>query len=293
MRLGYGLLAVIFLIAFPANSEADELGAQEVRAALTGIEHRCAADLPTAIATALSSINTAARQQGVDPIKAQSTPQGVLDAFAQTLQAAPDLGEQALARTVVNSILYEVDAAVEEGYAERLACNCTAGVGLELRSSPPNHTIVEPLPGTPAEQAGLLANDILIAINGTDTAGLPLAQVVRLIRGEPGSTVAVTVRRAGETEPQTFNITRVIIRVRAVTWSVDDGVGYIRVRSFTEDTGRAVRDALRDIRRQVRAPHGYVLDLRNNSGGLLDQVIEVADLFLDGGAVVTVRDDAG
>lgn len=290
MRLGVGVVAFALLAMFPARSEADEaLGAREIRAALGAIERRCAADLPAAATAALTSINATLAQNGGAPIETQPTTDGVLNAFTSALATTPALTESELARTVVSAVAHDIDANVDTGYMEVRACNCQAGVGLELSTTPQGHTVVEPLPGTPAEQAGIRASDVLIAVDGADASGLSLSEVVRLLRGEPESTLALTIRRASSPEPLTFTMTRAIIRVRTVTSSAEDGIGYIKIRSFTELTGRDVETALRDIRRDVRHPRGYILDLRNNSGGLLDQVIEVADLFVDGGPVLTVR----
>jgi carboxyl-terminal processing protease len=139
----------------------------------------------------------------------------------------------------------------------------------------------------PAARAGVLPGDRVIAIDGASVQGLRLYEVIVRLKGPVGSSVSLTVDRNGE--QRTFAMERATAHREAVTWRIVDGIGVITVESFPENAGRKVRDAIRDIQRELREPAGYILDLRDNSGGLLDQVIEVADYFLDGGPVLVVR----
>jgi carboxyl-terminal processing protease len=284
------LLAIACLTICPSESRAQEqLGAREIVAALNAIERRCAADVSTAIGPAIQQIRELAAHHGaMDLANAATTQQGVLETYERALAAAPTIDEAELARAAIDGMVSGVDGVVEGGYVEFRPCNCTAGIGVELRASEPYHTVLYPLPGTPAERAGLMPGDRIAAIDGVDVAGMQLARIVRLFRGEPGTTVSVTISRDNPAESATYVITRVVIIVRTVTWSTQGDVGHIAIKYFGENTARRVREAIREIRQHIRAPRGYIIDLRNNSGGLLDQAIETADLFLEAGVVGSV-----
>ena len=164
------------------------------------------------------------------------------------------------------------------------------GLGIEVTSEEGVVRVVSPIDGTPAERAGIQAGDYLTAINGESIVGLTLNEAVRMMRGEAGSNITVTVAREG-TDPFDVTLTREIINVRAVTARVEGGdIGVIRISTFNERTGSMLQDAIRQVKRDTGGRlRGVVVDLRNNPGGLLDQAIEVSDAFLDGGEVVSTR----
>jgi carboxyl-terminal processing protease len=288
---GHMLRLLIFAgaLLLPSASLAQQaLGVREVDAAFTAIERRCAADLQNTYAPTLARINELVVQHGAAAIEAEPTRTGVLSAYASALTAAPSLDEADLARAAVESMATAVDGPGDEYYLdfrEFRNCDCRASVGVELRRGQPQHTVLRALDGAPAESV-LTPGDRITAINGADVSNLPASRVVRMLRGATGSVVAVTVARGEGAAPVTHQITRAVVVVPSVVSRVADGVGYIAIRSFQEDAAHRVEQAIRDMRRQ--SVRGYIIDLRNNSGGLLDQAIETADLFLERGVVATV-----
>jgi len=164
------------------------------------------------------------------------------------------------------------------------------GLGIEVTSEEGVVRVVSPIDGTPAARAGIQAGDYLTAINGESIVGLTLNEAVRLMRGEAGSSITITVARE-DTDPFDVTLQREIINVRAVTARIEGGdIGIIRISTFNERTGDMLADAIRTVKRDTGGRlRGVVVDLRNNPGGLLDQAIEVSDAFLDGGEVVSTR----
>jgi carboxyl-terminal processing protease len=164
------------------------------------------------------------------------------------------------------------------------------GLGIEVTSEDGIVRVVSPIDDTPADRAGIQAGDYLTAINGESIIGLHVNDAVRQMRGEPGTQITVTVAREG-VDPFDVTLTREIISVRAVTARVEGGdIAVIRISTFNEQTSDMLDDAIRSVRGQTGGRlRGVVIDLRNNPGGLLDQAIEVADVFLDGGEVVSTR----
>ncbi|MCU0882230.1 MAG: PDZ domain-containing protein, partial [Hyphomonadaceae bacterium] len=146
------------------------------------------------------------------------------------------------------------------------------GLGLEVTSEEGAVRVITPMDGSPGARAGLKAGDRLIAIDGTSILGLPLDEAVARMRGEPGTTIGVTVAREGE-EPFVVQVTREVIVLRPVTHRVEGDIGYIRLSTFVnENTGTALEAALDDIERQLGGRlKGVVIDLRNNGGGLLTE----------------------
>lgn len=164
------------------------------------------------------------------------------------------------------------------------------GLGIEVTSEEGVVRVVSPIDGTPAARAGIQAGDYITAVNGQSIVGLTVNDAVRLMRGDAGTDITITIAREA-TDPFDVTLTREVINVRAVTARIEGGdVGVIRVSTFNERTGAMLQDAIRTVRRDTGGRlRGVVVDLRNNPGGLLDQAIEVSDAFLDGGEVVSTR----
>ncbi|HEX7119978.1 MAG TPA: S41 family peptidase [Longimicrobiales bacterium] len=161
-----------------------------------------------------------------------------------------------------------------------------AGIGSEIDVRDGWVTIVSPLPGSPSERAGLQAGDRIIEVDGESTRGWSADDAVRELRGPQGEPVELTVSRLGVDEPIRFRIVRDEIHIQAVQTSylMDDGIGYVQLRVFSESTTEELREAIEELRRQ--GMRGLVLDLRRNPGGLLDQAISASDLFLGEDKVV-------
>jgi carboxyl-terminal processing protease len=166
------------------------------------------------------------------------------------------------------------------------------GLGMQVTMENGRVKVVSPIDDTPAAKAGILAGDIITRIDGQVIAGLPLDTVVTRLRGSPGSSVKLEIQRASLPQPIEKTLTREIIKVRSVRSRVEgDDVGYIRITEFNNLAGDELKQAIKQISSQVPADHlkGYILDLRNNPGGLLDQAIAVSNAFLKSGEIVSIR----
>jgi carboxyl-terminal processing protease len=167
------------------------------------------------------------------------------------------------------------------------------GVGLEVSQVADGLVVVAPLADSPAERAGILAGDRIVAVDGTPTRAMPVGDATRRMKGVAGTQVALTIERAGLREPKTFTLVRDHVRTTSVDWRVLDreaGTVYVRIRGFQDRTDRELRQALDGARKEIGGPiQGLVIDLRNNPGGLLDQAVKVADRFLAKGVIVTTE----
>ena len=166
------------------------------------------------------------------------------------------------------------------------------GLGIEVTMEDGLIKVVAPIDETPASKAGVLANDIITKLDDDQVQGLTLNQAVEKMRGPTNTKIKLTIVRKGTDKPLELTLTRDVIRVRAVRSSVEgDDVGYIRMTQFNEQTTEGLKKAITDITAKVSNDKlkGYVLDLRNNPGGLLDQAISVSDAFLQKGEIVSTR----
>jgi len=165
------------------------------------------------------------------------------------------------------------------------------GLGLEVTQEDGLVKIVTPIDETPASRAGLKTGDFISAIDGISIQGMPLNEAVSRMRGPESSKVTLTILRAGEKRPLEVTLTRAVIRVESVKFERKGDIGYIRISSFSEKTDAGVKRALSELKKQIGPGlvRGYVIDLRNDPGGLLDQAIAVTDNFLPGGEVVSTR----
>ena len=166
--------------------------------------------------------------------------------------------------------------------------------------------VISPMVGTPAYEAGLMAGDLIVKVNDKPTDEMTMNEAIRLILGEPGTQVRLTVLHEGDKEPEEVTVTRALIEIEAVLgyrrdpanpaewdWFADaaNRIGYVRLVSFNEHTARDLAAAL--ARLEAAGARGLVLDLRDNPGGLLSAAVEVADLFLTAGPIVSTRDRNG
>jgi carboxyl-terminal processing protease len=160
------------------------------------------------------------------------------------------------------------------------------GLGIQIDVRDGWITVIAPLPETPAERAGIQAGDQIVAIDGRSTEGWKNDQAVKELRGDPGTTVELRVRRAGVEQPLTFKVTRATIHIRSVQAAMllDDRVGYVALSPVSETSARELTEAVTDLLRQ--GMKSLILDLRGNPGGLLDQGVAVSELFLDPGQEV-------
>ncbi len=161
------------------------------------------------------------------------------------------------------------------------------GVGIEIGVKDDQLTVISPLPGTPAARAGIKAEDKIVEIDGKSTKGMSLERAVKSIRGEEGTTVVLTISRKGVDEPLKFSLVREEIKIPNVVSKMMDELGYIRVHSFSEDTGLDFEEALDELKK--KGAKGIILDLRNNPGGLLRESVSVASRFIESGPIVVER----
>ena len=164
------------------------------------------------------------------------------------------------------------------------------GIGIEITIKKDVLTVVSPIEDTPAYNAGIKAGDHIIQIDGKSTKDITIMEAVKKLRGPKDSKVTVTIMREDMAKPKDFVITRSIIKIKSVKSKIyDDHIGYIRVSSFQERTADDLKKELKDIKAKTGVLEGIILDLRNNPGGLLDQAVAVADVFLKSGVIVTTR----
>jgi carboxyl-terminal processing protease len=164
------------------------------------------------------------------------------------------------------------------------------GLGIEVTMEDGLVKVVSPIDDTPAHRAGIQAGDVITHIDAEPVLGMTLAEAVERMRGPVDTTIALTLRRAGQTEPVDVNMARAVITISPVRWRSEGDVGYVRVTTFNEQTEANLRDALEDLKAAIGPGlKGVVVDLRNNPGGLLEQAVAVADVFLDRGEIVSTR----
>ena len=165
------------------------------------------------------------------------------------------------------------------------------GLGIEVTQEEGLIKVVAPIDDTPAAKAGVRAGDIITHLDGEAVQGLSLNQAVDKMRGQVNTKIQLRITRKGAEKPIEVTIVRDVIRVKSVRSRVEDDVGYIRISSFNEQTTDGLKKAINDITAQIPPEKlkGFVLDLRNNPGGLLDQAVSVSNAFLDRGEIVSLR----
>jgi len=163
------------------------------------------------------------------------------------------------------------------------------GLGIEITMEEGFVKVISPIEDTPAYKAGVLAGDYIIQIDDTPVFGLTLNEAVDLMRGKKGESIIITISRAN-TEPFELEIIRDFIKIRSVKSEIIKNVGYLRITSFNEQTESGLLNALKEIKSNSNETIlGYILDVRSNPGGLLDQAVKVTDLFLSKGEIVSTR----
>ena len=163
------------------------------------------------------------------------------------------------------------------------------GLGIEVSMESGVIKVIAPIDDTPASKAGIKAGDYIVKINGEQVQGKTLMEAVNLMRGPVGTSIEITVRRKGLRKAKIFKITREIIEIKSVISKiVDNKVGYLRLRAFNENSSNQLKKEISKIEKNKKLV-GYILDLRNNPGGLLSQAVIISDFFLNDGEIVSTR----
>jgi carboxyl-terminal processing protease len=163
------------------------------------------------------------------------------------------------------------------------------GLGIEVSMEAGVVKVISPIDDTPASRAGVKAGDYIVRIDGEQVQGKTLMEAVNLMRGPVGTSIEITVRRKGLRKAKVFKIIREIIEIKSVVSKlVDDEVGYLRLRAFNENSSNQLKEEISVLEKNKKMV-GYILDLRNNPGGLLSQAIKISDFFLDDGEIVSTK----
>ena len=163
------------------------------------------------------------------------------------------------------------------------------GLGIEVGMEAGVVKVITPIDDTPASKAGIKAGDYIVKIQDTQVQGKSLNEAVDLMRGPVGSSIELTIRRRGVKKALTFNITREIIEIQSVKSDLlENSIGYIRLTSFNENSGEQIKNKIKNLEKNQKV-NSYILDLRNNPGGLLSQAIRISDFFLNNGEIVSTK----
>ena len=163
------------------------------------------------------------------------------------------------------------------------------GLGIEVTMESGFVKVITPMEDSPADKVGVKAGDYIIKINEKQVKGLNLMEAVNLMRGKIGTPINITIRRLDVEEDLKFVIVRDKIKVREVSSAIKENVGYIRLSAFNEQSGDQLLNKIKDFSKTNKNLNGYILDLRNNPGGLLSQAVKISDAFLDSGEIVSIK----
>ena len=163
------------------------------------------------------------------------------------------------------------------------------GLGIEVTMEGGLVKVITPIDDTPADKAGIKSGDYIIKLDDKQVKGITLDEAVNTMRGKSGTSITLTIRRVNVNKPITVKIVREVIKTKSVISEVKENIGYLRLRSFNEKSGDELIDKIKEIKRNSTNISGYILDLRNNPGGLLSQAIKISDAFLDSGEIVSTK----
>lgn len=212
-------------------------------------------------------------------------------------QYVDKVGDEELVESAINGMLVSLDphsAYLDNDDFEEMQVQTKGefgGLGIEVTMENGIIKVVSPIDDTPAFRAGVKAGDYITHIDDEPIVGMTLSDAVDKMRGEVGTNIKITVRRKDVSEALDFDIIRDVIKIESTRYdTLDDAVGYIRITAFNQNTDVGVKKGVKEIKEKLgNNLKGYVIDLRNNPGGLLNQAISVSDLFLDKGEIVSTR----
>jgi len=240
------------------------------------------------------------------PAAAQSQPNEAADTYRQLelfgtvlerirAEYVEDVTDEELIKAAINGMLSSLDphsSYLDEADRKRLDVDTKGefgGLGIEVTMEGGYVKVVSPIDDTPAARAGLQPNDLILAIDGKSVRGMALSDAVEQMRGKVGEKIVLSIRR-GEEAPFDVEIVRDVIKVSPVRSRAEGKIGYVRITSFNRQTEENLAAAVDKLRAEIGdGIQGFILDLRNNPGGLLDQAIAVSDAFLEQGEIVSTR----
>ena len=223
-----------------------------------------------------------------------------IDLFSEVLekinkQYVDDINQSDAMDAAINGVLQSLDPYSSYMSPEMLQEMQTetkgefGGLGIEVGMEAGVVKVISPIDGSPAESVGVKAGDYIVKIDGTQVQGKTLSEAVDLMRGPVGSEIEITVRRVGVRKALTFNIIREIIEIKSVKSKViENNIGYVRLTSFNDNSSDQLKDIVKDYKKNKNI-NKFILDLRNNPGGLLNQAIKITDFFLDNGEIVSTK----
>ena len=223
-----------------------------------------------------------------------------IDLFSEVLNKinklyVDDVNQSEMMDAAINGVLQSLDpysAYMSPEMLENMATETSGefgGLGIEVGMEAGVVKVISPIDNSPAYRVGVKAGDYIVKINEIQVQGKSLSEAVELMRGPVGSDIEITVRRRGERKALTFTITREIIEVASVKTEIKDkNVGYIRLTSFNENSSDQIKKKLGEFKKNKNIEK-YILDLRNNPGGLLSQAIKISDFFLENGEIVSTK----
>jgi carboxyl-terminal processing protease len=235
------------------------------------------------------------------PVKPGASINGELDLLGKVIRQVHDNyvdvpNDKTMFEGAINGMLTSLDPHSSYMTEEQLSAAEVefvgefGGLGLEVTADDGLIKVVSALDDTPASRAGLRANDIITEIDGDLVEELPLEKAVDRLHGAPGSTVDLTVARKGSDAPLHLKLKREVIRINPVKWHVEGDVGYIRLSTFSEQTSSGLEKAVAALTSDIGSNlKGYVIDLRNNPGGLVDQAVAVTDDLLGSGTILSIK----
>ena len=208
------------------------------------------------------------------------------------LNYVDDIDLDAFTKMIINNMLYDLDPYTvylekeERSGIEMLTKGKYGGVGIQIGKREKVLTVISPMENSPAKRAGIISGDKIIKIDDKETEGLSMDDAAKLIRGEKGSNVVLSIQRVGESDLVEYNLTRENIKVKDISFSgmLDDQTGYIRLTRFSRNSDKEMKKALQKLLEQNMT--GLVLDLRDNPGGLLNAAVNILDLFIDKGEML-------
>ena len=223
-----------------------------------------------------------------------------IDLFSEVLETiqneyVEDIDQAEAMDSAINGLLQSLDpysSYMNQETFEKSQSETTGefgGLGIEVSMEAGVVKVIAPIDDTPAARAGIKAGDYIVKINAEQVRGKTLMEAVNLMRGPVGTSIEITVRRKGLKKAKIFKITRKIIEIKSVISKlVDNKVGYLRLRAFNQNSSDQLKKEISKIEKNKKLV-GYILDLRNNPGGLLTQAIEISDLFLNDGEIVSTK----